>query len=71
MVLIHEKKVISYIISLDLNITKKSLKLAKGWSEFVNRRRTDKTMAKKKGHNDLQNITHKTKDPVTQTPPKI
>jgi hypothetical protein len=22
-------------------------------------------------HNDLQNITHKTKDRVTQTPPKI
>jgi hypothetical protein len=42
---------------------KKSLKIQKGWSESVNRRRTDKVMSKRKGtNNDLQNITLKTKD---------
>ena len=35
---------------------KKSLKIPKGYSESVNRRRTDNTMA-----SDLQNITQKTK----------
>ena len=35
-------------------------------SESVNRRRTENTMAKRKRtNNDLQNITHKTKDRVT------
>jgi len=41
---------------------------------FVYRRRTDNTMAKRKKYkrtnNDLQNITHKTKDQVTRTPLK-
>ena len=46
----------------------KSLKIPKGLSESVNQRRTDNTMAKKKDtNNDLQNITHKTKDRVTRT----
>ena len=43
---------------------KKSLKIPKGNSKSVNRRRTDNTMAKRKiknirTNNDLQNITHK------------
>ena len=38
---------------------------AKGASESINRRRADNTMAKRKRtNNDLQNITHKTKDRV-------
>ena len=43
---------------------KKNLKIPKGQSSSVNRRRTDNTMAKRKKknirtNNDLQNITHK------------
>ena len=38
----------------------------KGVSESINQRRTDNTMAKRKRtNNNLQNITHKTKDQVT------
>jgi hypothetical protein len=49
------------------NIYKKeSLKIPKGKSESVSRRSTDNTMAKRKKYkrtnNDVQNITHKTKD---------
>jgi hypothetical protein len=40
----------------------KSFKIPKGQSELVNRR-TDNT------NNDLQNITHKTKDPQSNTNP--
>jgi hypothetical protein len=44
---------------------KKSLKISKGQSEFVYRRRTNNTMAKKKKYkrtnNDLQNIHKKLK----------
>jgi hypothetical protein len=37
----------------------------------MNRRRSDNTMAKsKRTNNDLQNMTHKSKDRVTQTPLK-
>ena len=46
---------------------KKSLKIPKGYSETVNQRMTDKAMAKRT-NNNLQNITHKTKDRVTRTP---
>ena len=46
----------------------------KGAIIILNRRRTDNTIAKKKidkrKNNDLHNITHKTKDRVTQTPTK-
>jgi hypothetical protein len=57
---------------LNLSIRyKKSLKIPKGYSESVNRRRTDNIMARgkknKKTNNDLPNITHKTKDRVTRT----
>ena len=48
---------------------KKSLKTPNGYSEPVNRERTDDTMSKKqvKGtNNDLQNITQKPKDRVTR-----
>ena len=38
------------------------MKIAK---EFINRKMTDNTMAKRK---DLQNSTHKNKDRVTRTP---
>jgi len=38
-----------------VQITKKSLNIPKGYSESVNRRRTDNTMAKRT-NNDLQNI---------------
>jgi len=44
------------------------LKIPKESSEFANRSSTDNTMAKKRSNTDLQNITHKTKDRVTQTP---
>ena len=50
---------------------KKSLKIPKGKSEAVKRRRTDITMAKRKRtNNDLQNITQKSKDQAKQTPLK-
>jgi len=43
----------------------KSLKIPKGYSEAINQRRTDNTMAKKKKYkrtnNNLQNITQKLK----------
>jgi hypothetical protein len=46
---------------------KKSLKIPKRLSESV-KQRTDNTMGKRKRtNNDLQSITHKTKDQVTQT----
>ena len=51
----------------------KSLKIPKGITESVNRRRTDNTMAKKKGQKNKQRSTkhaHKTKDRVTRTPLK-
>jgi hypothetical protein len=48
-----------------LEICKESLKIAKGWSEDVNRR-TDNAMAKMKKYknknNGQQNTTQKTKD---------
>ena len=50
---------------------KKRLKIPKGQSEAVNRRKTDNTMVKRKRtNNDLQNTTQKTKDWATQTPQK-
>jgi len=52
---------------------KKSLKIPKGQSESVYRRRTDNTMAQKKVQNDKQRSTkhtYKTKDRVTWTPLK-
>jgi len=45
----------------------KSLKIPKGQSESVYRRRTDNTMAKRKSTKH----TYKTKDRVTRTPLKI
>ena len=55
------------------HILKKSWKIPKGQSEFVYRRRTDNTMAKRKVQKDKQRSTkhtYKTKDPVTRTPVK-
>ena len=49
------------------------MKIPRGKSEYVNRRRTDNTLTTENGkrtNDDLQNITHKTKDKVTQTPLK-
>jgi hypothetical protein len=49
----------------------KSLKITKGQSESIYRRRTDNTMAKEKVQKDKQRSTkhtHKTKDQVTRTP---
>ena len=46
---------------------RKSLKLPKGYSKAVNRRRPDNAMAKRT-NNDLQNTTQKTKDQATGTP---
>jgi len=58
-------------ICFSINISKNSLKIPKGSWESVNRRRTDNTIAKRKRtNNDLQNITHKTKDRLTRTPLK-
>ena len=51
-----------------LYTVKKSFIILNGSSESVNRRRLDKTMAKRKMTNNvLQNITHKTEDRVTRT----
>jgi len=54
---------------------KESLKIPKGYSKSVSRGRTDTTLAKGKKdirtNNDLQNITHKTKDRETRTSLKI
>jgi len=54
---------------LSINLCKKSLKIPKGQSESVYRRRTDNTMAKRTKYsitnNDLQNITQKIKDEPT------
>ena len=50
---------------------KKSLKIPKGQSESVYRRRTDSTMAKRKVQKDKQRSTkhtYKTKDRATRTP---
>ena len=50
---------------------KKSLKIPKGQSESVYRRRTDNTMPKEKGQKDKQQSTKHTpkpKDRVTRTP---
>jgi len=62
---------LSYIVKVLVDVSflqysprviKKSLKIPKGQSESVNRRRTDNTMAKrKKTSNDLQNIHIKLK----------
>ena len=67
----HNGKVAMYrsqtAISTNIYVeVKTSLKIPKGYSECVHRRRTDKTMIKRT-QNDLQNITHKTKDRVTRT----
>ena len=55
-------------------VAKKSLKISKRKSEYVNRR-TDNIMVKRKSTkgetiNDLQNNTYKIKDRVTRTPIK-
>ena len=55
------------------HILKKSLKITKGQSESVYRRRTDNTMATRKVQKDKQRSakhTYKTKDRVTRTPVK-
>ena len=57
----------------DANYIKKSLKIPKGIPEFVNRRGTDNTMAKRKmdkrKNNDLQNIHIKqTKERAIRNP---
>jgi len=45
------------------------MKIPKGQSEAVNRRRTDYTIAKRKRTNkDLQNTTQKINDVATRTP---
>ena len=52
---------------------KKSLKIPKGQSETVYRRRIDNTMAKRKrtkGQTTIKKHTYKTKDGVTRTPLK-
>ena len=56
------------------HILKKSLKIPKGQSESLFRRRTDNTMAKRKVQKDKQRSTkhtYKTKDRVTRTLVKI
>jgi hypothetical protein len=54
---------------LDIDASKKSLKIPKGKSEAMNQRRTDKTMVKmkndKRTNNDLERTTEKTKDYLT------
>jgi hypothetical protein len=56
------------IFKLFLSQFKKSLKIPKGQSETVYRRRTDNTMANRKStNNDRQNIAYTTKYRVTRT----
>ena len=63
----------SYLYPGEMCIRKKKMKIPKGHSKAISRRRTDNTMAKKKKNkktnNDLQNRKHKdkTKDRVTRT----
>ena len=62
-----------HYLFLIIHIIKKSLKISKGSSESVNRRRTDNTMAKEKVQNDKKpptKLTHKTKDRVPRTQQK-
>ena len=48
---------------------KNSLRIPKGYSEVVNRRSTDNTVANsKRTNNYIQNTTQKIKDSVTRTP---
>ena len=52
----------------------KSFKIPKGQSEYVYRRGTDNTLAKKNAQKDKQRFTkhiYKTKDQVTRTPLKL
>ena len=61
-----------FILSL-LCYDMKSFKIPKGQSEYVYRRGTDNTMAKRKCTKDKQRFTkhtYKTKDQVTRTPLK-
>jgi hypothetical protein len=63
----------SYFLGTIQHILKKSLKIPKGQSESVYRRRTDNTMVKRKVQKDKQRSTkhtYKTKDRVTRTPVK-
>jgi hypothetical protein len=61
------------MLNIDLsNMIKKSLKIPNGLSESVNRKGTDNIIAKRKKrkrtNNDLQDITHKTKDRIARNP---
>jgi hypothetical protein len=67
-----------FLLFCTLNIPcvggKKSLKIAKGLSEIVNRRKTDITTVEEKRKkiqtsNGLPNTTHKTKDQATRKVP--
>ena len=67
------KMALTIFTNYNFSICKKSLKIPKGQSESVNRRRSDNTMAKKKVQKDKQRSTkhtHKTKDWVIRTPLK-
>ena len=64
----------SFIHAINV-VAKKSLKISKGKSESVNRRRADNIMVKRKSTkgetiSDLQNNTYNIKDRVTRTPIK-
>ena len=65
----HYKKYVKCRLYTSI-IFKKSLKIPKWWTETVNLWRTANTMVKRKrtkwNNNDLQNITHKTKDRATR-----
>ena len=61
------------MLNIDLsNMITKSLKIPNGLSNSVNRKRRDNTIAQKKKtkrtNNDLQDITHKTKDRIARNP---
>ena len=61
----------SYVTFISLKLRhKKRLRIPKGYSESVNRRKTDNTMAERKEQKDKQRSTkhtYKTKDRVTRT----
>ena len=61
---VRKFKMIDCVVYTIIKIfVKKRLKIPKGQSEAVNRRKTDNTMVKRKRtNNDLQNTTQKTKD---------
>jgi len=67
--IINSRDVVGLFCSMIVHVAsgKKSLKIPKGYSESVNRQHNGQKKKYKRTNNDLQNVTHKTKDRVTRT----